>query len=78
MRELRQAICKFVNIICEDVIKGLEMEEPEGGQQPSPTTIFNHVLDPMANRQEAEESSTRNRNRAIECASPTLRLERDD
>ena len=46
MRELRQAICEFVNITREDVIKGLEMEEPEGGHQPSPTTIFSHVLDP--------------------------------
>ena len=60
------------------MIKGLEMEEPEGGHQPSSTTIFSHVLDPLANRQEAEESSARTRNRAIECALPTLRLERDD
>ena len=48
MRELRQAICKFVNITQEDVIKGLEMEEPEGGHHPSPTTIFSHVLDPIS------------------------------
>ena len=60
------------------MIKGLEMEEPEGGHQLSPTTIFIHVLDPPANRQEAEESSTRTRNRAIKCASPTLRLEQDN
>ena len=40
VRELRQAICEFVNITWEDVMKGLEMEEPEGGHQPSPTTIF--------------------------------------
>ena len=78
MRELRQASCKFVNITQEDVIKGLEIEEPEGGHQPSPTTIFSHVLDPLADRQEAEESSARTRNRAIECAPPTLRLEWDD
>ena len=75
MRELRQAIHKFVNITREDVIKGLEMEEPESGHQPSPTTIFSHVLDPLADRQEAEEPSARTRNRAIECAPPTLRLE---
>ena len=75
MRELRQAICKFLNITREDMIKGLEMEEPEGCHQPSPTTIFSCVLDPPANRQEAEESSARTRNRAIECAPPTLRLE---
>ena len=78
MRELRHAVCKFINITREDVIKGLEMEEPEGGHQPSPTTIFSHVLDPPADRQEAEESSARTRNRAIECAPPTLRLERED
>ena len=60
------------------MIKGIEMEEPEGGHQPSPTTIFSCVLDPPANRQEAEESSTRTRNRAVECAPPTLRLEQDD
>ena len=54
------------------------MEEPEGGHQPSPTTIFSCVLDPLADRQEAEESSTRTRNRAIECAPPTLRLEQDN
>ena len=64
MRELRQAICKFVNITQEYVIKGLEREESEGGHQPSPTTIFSHVLDPPADRQEAEESSARTRNRA--------------
>ena len=40
MRELRQAICELVNITQEDVMKGLEMEEPEGGHQPSLTTIF--------------------------------------
>ena len=78
VRELRQAICKFVNITREDVINGLEMEEPEGGHQLPPTTIFSHVLKPPANRQEADESSTRTRNRAIKCAPPTLRLERDD
>ena len=60
------------------MIKGLEMEEPEGGHHPSPTTIFSCVLDPLANRQEAEESSTRTRNRAIKCAPPTLRLEQND
>ena len=78
VRELRQAICKFVDITREDVIKGLEMEEPKGGHQLSPTTIFSHVLNPPTNRQEVEESSTRTRNRAIECAPPTLRLEQED
>ena len=78
VRELRQAICEFVNITREDVIKGLEMEEPEGGHQSPPMTIFSCVLNPPANRQEAEESSTRTRNRAIECAPPTLRLEEDN
>ena len=52
------------------------MEEPEGGHWTPPMTIFSYVLNPPANRQEAEESSTRNR--AVECAPPTLRLERDD
>ena len=78
VRELRQAICEFVNITWEDVIKGLEMEEPKGGHQLSPTTIFSHMLDPPADRQEVEESSARTRNRAIECASLTLRLEQED
>ena len=78
MRELRQAIHEFVNITWEDMIKGLEMEEPEGGHQPSPTTIFSHVLNPPAHRQEVEGSSARTRNRAIECAPPTLRLEQED
>ena len=78
MRELRQAICEFINITQEDMIKGLEMEEPEGDHQPSPTTIFSCVLDLPADRQEAEESSARTRNRAIECAPPTLRLEQED
>ena len=75
MRELRKAVHEFVNITQEDVTKGLEMEEPEGGHQPSPATIFSCVLDPPADRQEAEESSARTRNRAVECAPPTLRLE---
>ena len=78
MRELRQAVHEFMNITREDVIKGLEMEEPEGGHQLSPTTIFRCVLNPPANRQEAEESSARTRNRVIECAPPTLRLEQED
>ena len=78
MRELRQAICKFINITQEDVIEGLEMKEPEGGHQPPPTTIFSHVLKPPANRQEVEESSARTKSRAIECAPPTLRLEQDN
>ena len=78
MRELRQAICKFINITQGDVIKGLEMEEPEGGHQLPPMTIFSHVLNPPADRQEAEESSARTRKRAIECAPPTLRLEQDN
>ena len=60
------------------MIKGLEVEKPEGGHQPSPTTIFSHVLNPTADRQEAEESSARTRNRAIECAPPTLRLEQEN
>ena len=76
VRELRQAICKFVNITQKDMIKGLEMEGPEGGHQLPPMTIFSCVLNPPANRQEVEESSTKNR--AIECAPPTLRLEQDD
>ena len=54
------------------------MEEPKGGHQPPPMTIFSHVLKPMANRQEAEESSARTRSRAIECTPPTLRLKQDD
>ena len=58
------------------MIKGLEMEEPEGGHQLPPTTTFSHVLNPPAYRKEAQESSTRNR--AVECAPPTLRLEGDD
>ena len=78
VRELRQAIHEFGNITREDVMRGLEMEEPEGGHQPSPTTIFSHVLGPPANRQEAEESSARPWDRVIECAPPTLRLERED
>ena len=73
-----EAICEFMNITWEDVMKGLEMEEPEGGHQLPPMAIFSHVLNPTANRQETEESSTRTRNRAIKCASPTLRLERDN
>ena len=67
-----------MNITWEDVIKGLEMEEPEGGHQSPPMTIFSHVLNPPANRQEAQESSARTRNRAVMCASPTLRLEQDN
>ena len=78
MRELRQAIHEFTNITQEDVMKGLEMEEPEGGHQPSPTTIFSQVLGLQANRQEAEESSAKSRDRAITCAPPTLRLEQED
>ena len=78
VRELRQAICELMNITQEDMMKGLKMEEPEGGCQPSPTTIFSQVLGPPANRQEAEESSARPRDRAIECAPPTLRLEQED
>ena len=78
VRELRQAIHEFVNITWEDVMKGLKMEEPEGGHWPSPMTIFSWVLGPLANRQEAEESSARPRDRAIECTPPTLRLEQED
>ena len=59
-------------------MKGLEMEKPEGGHQPCPLTIFSQVLGPLADRQEAEESSTRPRDRAIKCAPPTLRLEQED
>ena len=40
VRELRQAICEFVNITWEDVMKDLKMEEPEGDQQLPPTTTF--------------------------------------
>ena len=75
VRELRQAICEFMNITREDVMKGLEMEEPEGGHQLSPTTIFSQVLGPPADRQEAEESSAKPSDRAVKCAPPTLRLE---
>ena len=78
VRELRQAIHEFMNITWEDVMEGLKMEEPEGGHQPSPTTIFSQVLGSPANRQEAEESSTQLRDRAIECAPPPLRLEWED
>ena len=78
MRQLRQAVCEFVNITQEDVMKGLEMEKPEGGHQPSPTTIFSRVLGPPADRQEVEESSARISNRAIKCAPPTMRLEQED
>ena len=73
VRELRQAVYEFMNITREDMMEGLKMEEPEGGHQPSLTTIFSQVLDPPANRQEAEESSAWPRDRAIECAPPTLR-----
>ena len=78
VRELRQAVCEFMNITQEDVMEGLKMEEPEGGHWPSPTTIFSQVLGPPADRQEAEESSTWPRDRAIECAPPPLRLEWED
>ena len=78
VRELRQAICEFMNITQEDMMEGLKMEEPEGGHQPSLTTIFSQVLGPPANRQEAEESSAWPRDRAIECAPPPLRLEQED
>ena len=78
VRELRQAICEFMNITQEDVMKGLKMEEPEGGHQPSTTTIFSQVLDPLANRQEVEESSARPRDRAVKCTPPPLRLEQED
>ena len=75
VRELRQAVHEFVNITQEDVMKGLKMEEPEGGHQPSSTTIFSHVLGPLADRQEVEEFSTRPRDRAVKCVHPTQRLE---
>ena len=78
VRELRQAICEFVNITWEDVMECLKMEEPEGGQWPSPTTIFSWVLGPAADRQESVESSTWPKDRAIECAPPPLRLELED
>ena len=54
------------------------MEGPEDGHRPSPTTIFSQVLDPPANRQEAERSSAWPRDRAIECTPPTLRWEQED
>ena len=38
VRELRQTICEFVNITWEDMMKGLKMEEPEGGHWPSTMT----------------------------------------
>ena len=78
VRELRQAVREFVNITQEDVMEGLMMEGPEDGHQPSPMTIFSQVLDPLANRQEAEESSAWPRDRAVECTPPTLRLEQED
>ena len=40
VRELRQAICEFMNITWEDVMEDLKMEEPEGGHWLSPTAIF--------------------------------------
>ena len=40
VKELRQAICEFMNITWEDVMEGLKMWEPEGGHRPSQTTIF--------------------------------------
>ena len=54
------------------------MEGPEDSHQPSPTTIFSQVLGPLADRQEVEESSTRSRDRAVECTPPTLRWEQED
>ena len=78
VRELRQAIWEFMNITWEDMMEGLKMEEPEDGHWPSLMTIFSQVLGPLADRQEAEESSTQPRDRAIECAPPTLRLEWED
>ena len=78
VRELRQAVCEFMNITQEDVMEGLQIEEPEDGHWPSLMTIFSQVLGPPANRQEAEESSTQPRDRAIKCAPPTLRLEWED
>ena len=78
VRELRQAIHEFMNITQEDVMEGLKLEEPEGGHRPSPTTIFSQVLGPLADRQEAEDSSAWPRDSAIECAPPPLRLEWED
>ena len=78
VRESRQAICEFVNITQEDVIEGLKIEEPEGGQWPSPTTIFSQVLVPLANRHGSEESSAQPKERAVKCAPPPLRLEWED
>ena len=75
VRELRQAICEFVNITQEDVMEGLKMEEPEGGHWPSPTTIFSPVLSPLGNRQELAESSTWPKDRDVQCTCPPLRLE---
>ena len=78
VRELRQAICKFMNMTWEDMMEGLKMEEPEGGHQLSPTTIFSQVLSPPANRQKSAESSTWPKDRAIQCTPPPLRLEWED
>ena len=78
VRELRQAIHEFMNITQEDVMEGLKMEEPEGGHQLSPTTIFSRVLSPPANRQELAESSTWPKDRAVQCTPPPLRLEWED
>ena len=82
--ETAEALCQDLERLGDDCrgrsqvhsqIKGQEMEEPEGGHQPSPTTIFSHVLNPPADRQEAEESSARPWDRAIKGASSTPRLE---
>ena len=78
VRELRQAVWEFVNITQGDVMEDLKMEEPKGGHQPSPTTIFSQVLGPLADRQEAEESSAWPRDRVIECAPPSLMSEWKD
>ena len=77
VRELRQAIQEFVNITQGDMMEDLKMEEPKGGHQPSPTTIFSWLLGPPANRQEAEESSTQPRDRVVKCAPhiPDVRME---
>ena len=40
VRELMQAVHEFINITQEDVMKGLKMEEPEGGHWLPTMTIF--------------------------------------
>ena len=54
------------------------MGEHGDGQKLSPKTIFSQVLDPPANRQEAEKFSGRPGDKAVKYALPTLRLGQED